>query len=410
MVRRRTCPCNRCENRVVSYETFRRRSLAAAATVPVQSFARYQYGSSDAGSEGDDEEDGEEDTVPEDMDVDMDEINYITSVSTQQISGASRNSVNERENSGSDSGSDPDIHNPGGHDRLEQIDHVRRTHMLAEETGSDNHNETDEENLPPQQDDQEGLDSASAIERIRITQEFIREIKASKLDNGILSEDDLYRLRNPTAGLVDISDPDTRLSIDIYLATSSASEEVYHQTRAAVIRRYPNSSILSLYEVKKLVAEISGVVAVKDDMCINSCHAFTGPFAELETCSVCAEPRFDPVILEQTGRKVPRLQACTFLLGPQLQALRRSKEMALELQYAYLKTEQILHDESSAEDFVYDDIFCGSDFLDLAEKVKLTPHDIMVSLSVDGAQLYQNKQSDTWFEMRTSNVHHSRAK
>ncbi|KAJ3876693.1 hypothetical protein F5051DRAFT_331339, partial [Lentinula edodes] len=71
--------------------------------------------------------------------------------------------------------------------------------------------------------------------------------------------------------------------------------------------------------------------------------------------------------------------------------------MALELQYAYLKTEQILHDESSAEDFVYDDIFCGSDFLDLAEKVKLTPHDIMVSLSVDGAQLYQNKQSDTWF-------------
>ncbi|KAJ3845708.1 hypothetical protein EV368DRAFT_53639, partial [Lentinula lateritia] len=89
--------------------------------------------------------------------------------------------------------------------------------------------------------------------------------------------------------------------IDIYLDTSSASEEVYHQTHAAVIRRYPNSSILSLYEVKKLVAEISGVVAVKDDMCINSCHTFTGPFAELETCSVCAEPHFDPVILEQTG-------------------------------------------------------------------------------------------------------------
>ncbi|KAJ3858626.1 hypothetical protein EV359DRAFT_52021 [Lentinula novae-zelandiae] len=186
--------------------------------------------------------------------------------------------------------------------------------MLGEETGSDNHNETDTENNPPQQDDQEGLNSASAIKCIRITQEFIREIKASKLDNGILSEDDLYHLRNPTAGLVDISDLDTRLSIDIYLATSSASEEVYHQTRTAVIRRYPNSSILSLYEVKKLVA-------VKDDMCISSCHAFTGPFADLETCSVCAEPRFNPVILEQTGQKVPRLQACTFLLGPQLQAL-----------------------------------------------------------------------------------------
>ncbi|KAJ3846100.1 hypothetical protein EV368DRAFT_18754, partial [Lentinula lateritia] len=67
------------------------------------------------------------------------------------------------------------------------------------------------------------------------------------------------------------------------------------------------------------------------------------------------------------------------------------------MQYAFMKTEEILRDKPSAEDFVYDDIFCGSDFLDLAERVKLTSHDIMVSLSVDGAQLYQNKQSDTWF-------------
>ncbi|KAJ3807113.1 hypothetical protein F5876DRAFT_80017 [Lentinula aff. lateritia] len=96
----------------------------AAATVPVQSFAQYWYGSSDAGSERDDEEDGEDEennkgsgtnTAPKDMDVDMDEINYITSISTQQNSSALR--INKCENSGLD----PDIHNPSGHDRLKQI-------------------------------------------------------------------------------------------------------------------------------------------------------------------------------------------------------------------------------------------------------------------------------------------------
>ncbi|KAJ3804611.1 hypothetical protein F5876DRAFT_82875 [Lentinula aff. lateritia] len=89
MACQRTCPCNRCENQIVSYETFQRHSLAATATILVQSFAQYQYGTSDAGSEGDNKEDGEEEennrgygtnTAPKDMDVDMDEINYITSV------------------------------------------------------------------------------------------------------------------------------------------------------------------------------------------------------------------------------------------------------------------------------------------------------------------------------------------
>ncbi|KIJ91550.1 hypothetical protein K443DRAFT_34680, partial [Laccaria amethystina LaAM-08-1] len=52
--------------------------------------------------------------------------------------------------------------------------------------------------------------------------------------------------------------------------------------------------------VKKLVADISSVVSVRDDMCINSCHAFTGPFAQLDACS-----RYDPVQFALTGKKIP---------------------------------------------------------------------------------------------------------
>ena len=47
-------------------------------------------------------------------------------------------------------------------------------------------------------------------------------------------------------------------------------------------------------------------------------------------------------------------------------------------------------------DCVYDDIYSGSALRKLVEKLRLTKDDIMVSFSVDGAQLYQSKKSDMW--------------
>lgn len=78
---------------------------------------------------------------------------------------------------------------------------------------------------------------------------------------------------------------------------------------------------LDYYSVKKLVSDISGVVSVSDDMCINSCHAFTGPFAHLDSCSICGEPRYDPHQL-LLGKNVPHQKQCNILLGPQLQTRR----------------------------------------------------------------------------------------
>ncbi|KAG6914406.1 hypothetical protein DXG01_000540 [Tephrocybe rancida] len=45
---------------------------------------------------------------------------------------------------------------------------------------------------------------------------------------------------------------------------------------------------------------------------------------------------------------------------------------------------------------VYDVIFCGSDLVEFAESIHITSRDTMISFSVDGVQLYQNKKSDTW--------------
>ena len=131
--------------------------------------------------------------------------------------------------------------------------------------------------------------TVSCIENIKITQEFIKEIRVATLENGNLDDDVIHQLRNPPEEPTNISDSDVRLSLDLFLAVTNASEETYHASHDAILRRYPDSGVLSYHAVKKLVAEITGVVAVYDDMCINSCHAFTGPFAQLQSCSICGE-------------------------------------------------------------------------------------------------------------------------
>jgi hypothetical protein len=152
--------------------------------------------------------------------------------------------------------------------------------------------------------------------------------------------------------------------------------------------------------VKKLISEITGVGSALDDMCINSCVAFVGPLANLMQCPECLEPRYDPEKLTVTGKKVPRQQACTIPLGPQLQALRRSPQGAAALSYCDQKIASVFTEGCntgvSPVDRIYDDVFSGNDIQKLAADLGLTVDDYIVSFSLDGAQLYQNKKSDTW--------------
>lgn len=261
---------------------------------------------------------------------------------------------------------------------------------------------------PPGSDDDDDEEVIqSRIDHIGITQKFIEEIQVATFENGKLDQDVVDRLRDPDEGPVDISDPDIRLSLDLFLSCNKASQDTYTSVRASVLQRYPSSGILSYYEIKKLVAQISGVVSINDDMCINSCHAFTGPFSELESCSICAEPRYDPVQLAVKHKKVPRQQACTIPLGPQVQALRRSQHGAAAMRYRDQKTKEILDSiTDQLKDSVYDDTFCGNDYLDLHARLGLTSDDTTVSFSLDGAQLYQNKKSDTWIGIWIINDYH----
>jgi hypothetical protein len=233
----------------------------------------------------------------------------------------------------------------------------------------------------------------SQIEHVRDAQQFIELISQATLDNTKLDESTRDRLKNPIEEPVDISDPDIRLSIDLFMACDNASERTYKAVRESIIRRSPDLDILTYGRIKNLVANISGVVSIDDDMCMNSCHAFTGPYLDLQACKICSEPRYDPTILATTGKKVPRKRACTIPLGPQVQALRRSRHNT-EIGYRDKKIQEILG--TAPGDRIFDDIFCGNDILKLHQDLSLSSDDTTVMFSLDGAQLYQNKKSDTW--------------
>ena len=111
----------------------------------------------------------------------------------------------------------------------------------------------------------------SRIEHLRFAQEFIHQVSHATLDNGRLDDLTIDYLRYPEEGPVNISDPDTRLSLDIFLSCNNASEQTYTDIRHAILTCLPDACILSYYDVKNLVAKITGVCAVYDDMCINGC-------------------------------------------------------------------------------------------------------------------------------------------
>ena len=138
--------------------------------------------------------------------------------------------------------------------------------------------------------------------------------------------------------------------------------------------------------------EITGVESTEHDMCIKSCLAYTGPFTELSACPECRETHYDP-ITKNTGQKFH-----TTLLGPQLQALWRDKESAEQMLYQWHITAMILQLQEANGGILpsYDDYFYGSDYIDAVHNGQVQDKDIVLMLSLDGAQLYQYKQSDCW--------------
>lgn len=248
-------------------------------------------------------------------------------------------------------------------------------------------------------------DPVANLEQFRISQEFVDALRNASLDNSQLEPDDLDRLWNPSRESLDLTeDPDLCLSIDLFLAVGNASQETYNSARAAILRRHPNDNVLSYDQVKRCIKNITGIIPVLHDMCINSCHAFTGPFEHLEVCSICSEPRYDPAVLASSDGelKKPRLQFSTIMPGPQLQAQWAHPEGAKQMRYREHCVNMLLPDLAELSGMVnidvsvLEDVHHGRGLMDAVINGRIKPEDMVLLFSMDGAQLYRMKKSDCW--------------
>ncbi|KAF8883747.1 hypothetical protein CPB84DRAFT_1713219, partial [Gymnopilus junonius] len=156
--------------------------------------------------------------------------------------------------------------------------------------------------------------------------------------------------------------------------------------------------IPTLFQVKERIKELTGVYSIFHDMCPNSCITYTGPFSSRDNCPKCNEPRYDPQTLASShGRKKVR-QFHTIPLGPQLQALYRSSDHARKMHSRRVRMQEIL-DQLKASGGVmskWSDIIHRSTYLEAVLDGRIKERDILIMMSIDGAQLYQSKQSNCW--------------
>ena len=213
----------------------------------------------------------------------------------------------------------------------------------------------------------------------------------------------LERIRNPPERLIELDNPGIRHSIETYLALEHSSQKAYERVIKSAKSNFPQApgieNCLSFHAVENLIAAYTGVEPLEHDMCVNSCTAFTGPFANLEHCPTCNKSRWNEAKLQATnGRvKIPAKKFLTLPLGPQLQALYRNPNRAREMRYLYERTQQIFDEyEAKKKLSVVDDIAAGWDYLGASLVDDIKENDVVVMASLDGAQLYKDKESDCW--------------
>ncbi len=260
------------------------------------------------------------------------------------------------------------------------------------------------EPVPEDEDVEEGYAEArdnpvqSNIEDIQITNDFIAGLRSATLASSGLDNDTLYRMSHPRQQLPPM-DALQRAGTRMFLARGDSSQDNYMDNRAAMMELHPEDEIPTYWQAQKLASSYTGIDAVRTDMCVNSCVAYTGPFTEYADCPECGEPRYDPW-QEVRSRKVARRTFSTFPIGPQLQTLYASPDTATLMRHRATRTDTIrqqivLHGHQSITHF--DDIYYANDYLALVNNNTIKADDIVLMFSLDGAQLYQNKGSDCWF-------------
>jgi hypothetical protein len=241
----------------------------------------------------------------------------------------------------------------------------------------------------------------ATLESLANTQRIIEQIQSASFgdEENQWSADEFDAFLHPPNEQFCVDDPQLRLSLSIYTSLSAhSSEATYEAVRTSIKECYPDSTMLSFVQVRNRLKSLSGILPLHFDMCPNSCMAFTGTFSTLKKCQFCGESRFRKSRNGNVTKSIPRRQFVTLPVGPQLQALWRHPTMVAKLRDRLRRTREALTDrnkKSGIQD--YYDLCCGSEYLDLVESGKILDNDMLLYVSMDGAQLYRDKESNAWF-------------
>ncbi|KAF8574469.1 hypothetical protein K439DRAFT_1649767 [Ramaria rubella] len=232
------------------------------------------------------------------------------------------------------------------------------------------------------------------LEDLRMSIEFIHAMEAASLDNGDLSEGILECIWGPSQVVLSITDQEELFTIKQFLACQGASQETYSAVRDNQNEFFPESPMISYEQVRNRIAKWSGIEAIMHDMCPNSCIVYTEcPHPE------CRVSRWDTFQLKASwGKvKVPAQKFLTMPIGPQIQVLWRSPGSAAELNYRHEKTEEILETlRTNGRIDMFEDILHGCEYLEAVRRGDVGRYNTVIMFGVNGAQLYQDKQSDCW--------------
>ncbi|KAG1853516.1 hypothetical protein F4604DRAFT_1883396 [Suillus subluteus] len=208
--------------------------------------------------------------------------------------------------------------------------------------------------------------------------EYILALKNALLEDPIvkLGDDALERLHNPPKGPITIDSPGIRHSISMYLALEHASQTAYNRIMRSTMLNFAGADgvddLLSFYKVERLVAGYTGVELIKHDMCLNSCLAFMGPFADLETCPINGHT------------KVAAQMFTTIPIGPQLQALYQHPDSAHDMRYLHNQVQEVLAGLAQTGEIpVFDDIVMGHDAIGAVLDRDIKEDDIVLMVSLD---------------------------
>jgi hypothetical protein len=181
-----------------------------------------------------------------------------------------------------------------------------------------------------------------------------------------------------------------------YKVNTDISGVAYSKLRRAFPDRL--ADLPSHARLRTQIGAISGMRGARIDCCVNSCVAYTGPYAEETVCPYCPEPRYKPNPRDPT-RLVSRRVFVYLPIIPRLMNLFRDPAMAQRMRYRSTREP----DPNSTGD-----IFDGKYYRDLRGRrvtVGATtlkhryfskPTDVALGLSTDGVGPFKSRKHQCW--------------